>query len=342
MYFNYIFLLTDFYKNDFIPDSFESSAFIVPVNQQLREAKRHYTQKLNSATFTFCLGFFNADMDWWKAELSPILDSISLFFFLPNYIKKGGAYLLVSDLETGMAKKQLNDIETLLKAQGIAPLAKNYTTGENRIHQFNKYFYYSDDLIAAFNNAPSSIDFSVLFKAMVAENGIDKQIVVPVKDEDDFKRKKSVIADFEKWLLNNEKAYVDLLSVFKKTNDAYLKLEIDNKKLRFRIDNYNDYLKLLREMAILHVNEFQRIQHEQQITMKRYGSSISANAITPSSKIYDSNKELEKEMEFLKSNRDTIRDWYEKEYEVLPLWYKRFGHVLKVMTGKRSFKSLYK
>jgi len=34
--------------------------------------------------------------------------------------------------------------------------------------------------------------------------------------------------------------------------------------------------------------------------------------------------------------------WYEDQYEVLPLWYKRFGHIIKVFMGKRSFKSLFK
>ncbi|HTI07080.1 MAG TPA: hypothetical protein VL832_00955 [Puia sp.] len=33
--------------------------------------------------------------------------------------------------------------------------------------------------------------------------------------------------------------------------------------------------------------------------------------------------------------------WYHKEYEVLPLWYKRFGHLIKVFMGQRSFKSLF-
>ena len=36
-----------------------------------------------------------------------------------------------------------------------------------------------------------------------------------------------------------------------------------------------------------------------------------------------------------------ISDFYNNEYEVLPMWYKRFGHILKVLTGKRSFKSLF-
>jgi hypothetical protein len=36
-----------------------------------------------------------------------------------------------------------------------------------------------------------------------------------------------------------------------------------------------------------------------------------------------------------------IKDWYNKEYEILPLWYKRFGHIIKVFLGKRSFSSLF-
>ncbi len=251
--------------------------------------------------------------------------------------------MLLSDLETGTDTKLLNDIESLLKRQGIAPLAKNYTTAENKIHQLNKYCYYNEDLITAFNDDSSSVDFSVLFRTLVAENGMDKQIVIPVENEDDFNRKKCIIAHFEKWLLNNEKDYVALLSGFKKINDAYLRLEIDNKKLRFKLDNHDDYLKAVRKIADWHVNEYHRILREQQTMGQQYGTSISANNLTNNpSMMYTSSEVLQKELEFLKSNRDTILSWYENEYEVLPLWYKRFGHILKVMTGKRSFKSLYK
>ncbi|MGC4035399.1 MAG: hypothetical protein QM764_05510 [Chitinophagaceae bacterium] len=37
-----------------------------------------------------------------------------------------------------------------------------------------------------------------------------------------------------------------------------------------------------------------------------------------------------------------IINWYQQEYEVLPLWYKRFGHVIKVLKGKRTLKSLFR
>ena len=33
--------------------------------------------------------------------------------------------------------------------------------------------------------------------------------------------------------------------------------------------------------------------------------------------------------------------WYYYEYEILPVWYKQFGHIIKVIMGKRSFRSLF-
>ncbi|HMG66447.1 MAG TPA: hypothetical protein VK588_02140 [Chitinophagaceae bacterium] len=36
-----------------------------------------------------------------------------------------------------------------------------------------------------------------------------------------------------------------------------------------------------------------------------------------------------------------IGDFYHYEYEILPAWYKRLGHIIKVIMGKRSFRSLF-
>jgi hypothetical protein len=33
--------------------------------------------------------------------------------------------------------------------------------------------------------------------------------------------------------------------------------------------------------------------------------------------------------------------FYKNEYEILPKWYKQFGHIIKVIMGKRTFKSLF-
>ncbi len=39
---------------------------------------------------------------------------------------------------------------------------------------------------------------------------------------------------------------------------------------------------------------------------------------------------------------EKILQFYHREYEQLPLWYKRFGHIIKVITGKRKLSSLFK
>ena len=48
-------------------------------------------------------------------------------------------------------------------------------------------------------------------------------------------------------------------------------------------------------------------------------------------------------VEILRSSHQAkeLQEYYDSEYEILPLWYKRFGHVIKVITGKRSFRSLF-
>ncbi|HSH64525.1 MAG TPA: hypothetical protein VLB84_01700 [Bacteroidia bacterium] len=44
----------------------------------------------------------------------------------------------------------------------------------------------------------------------------------------------------------------------------------------------------------------------------------------------------------LTKEKEEIISWYQKEYEALPLWYKRLGHIVKVLYGKRSLKSILK
>ncbi|AMM51850.1 hypothetical protein TH61_12605 [Rufibacter sp. DG15C] len=61
---------------------------------------------------------------------------------------------------------------------------------------------------------------------------------------------------------------------------------------------------------------------------------------------YNYEKELLANREYLRVLRNTkqyeeVLKFYTNEYEVLPLWFKRVGHVIKVVTGKRTLKSLF-
>ncbi len=65
-------------------------------------------------------------------------------------------------------------------------------------------------------------------------------------------------------------------------------------------------------------------------TLKNKALESEIKVMDELARLRSGNKELEDILEF-----------YHREYEVLPLWYKRVGHILKVVMGKRSFKSLF-
>lgn len=48
-------------------------------------------------------------------------------------------------------------------------------------------------------------------------------------------------------------------------------------------------------------------------------------------------------LEFFKNKDEAVKinQFYYNEYEILPLWYKKLGHIIKVLLGKRSLLSLF-
>ena len=50
---------------------------------------------------------------------------------------------------------------------------------------------------------------------------------------------------------------------------------------------------------------------------------------------YKSSCELKELLVQEENSKVIIQDWYLKEYEVLPLWFKRLGHLIKILKGKR-------
>ena len=57
-------------------------------------------------------------------------------------------------------------------------------------------------------------------------------------------------------------------------------------------------------------------------------------------------EDLSNQKQYLKIYKDQdeslkINEFYHNEYEILPLWYKKLGHIIKVMMGKRTFRSLF-
>jgi hypothetical protein len=74
-------------------------------------------------------------------------------------------------------------------------------------------------------------------------------------------------------------------------------------------------------------------------------SEKSATLTTQNTKLNEQLQGATKTIEVIrtkyKDDYENLFAWYHREYEILPLWYKRFGHILKVLMGKRTFRSLF-
>jgi glycosyltransferase involved in cell wall biosynthesis len=98
----------------------------------------------------------------------------------------------------------------------------------------------------------------------------------------------------------------------------------------------SDYLFML--------NQFQREEVTstslwQDIIYLREQNSTTAG-LTKVEKQLSSDSEIFKETEWFRQENKKLREWYANEYDVLPLWYKRFGHIVSVLKGTRNFRSL--
>jgi hypothetical protein len=55
----------------------------------------------------------------------------------------------------------------------------------------------------------------------------------------------------------------------------------------------------------------------------------------------DSEKQVNFYLNIQKEQTSNQVRWYHYEYEILPGWYKKFGHIIKVFMGKRTLRSLF-
>jgi hypothetical protein len=79
--------------------------------------------------------------------------------------------------------------------------------------------------------------------------------------------------------------------------------------------------------------KFASLFYQKQRQIDRYKKELDLkNSVEKSTQLY---LDMQK-----KQTADNV-EWYHHEYEVLPAWYKRLGHIIKVLTGKRTFRSLF-
>jgi len=329
MIFDYIFLLPDHEMLDLYLDEDQPQNFIIPISKNLCDNKKKLFERLYRSHNKFCFLIESGSVDVSPEGIETLVNSITSFLFLPTYIKHNGHYiLLVEDcskatefqvFKTRLKQTMQRQVVTEIRIAGINSIRLEQTNGEIfvSLKEFNCYLSSS-----GFDTNPDNF---ITGKLQPAD--IDKKWVVGISSREDFQHKILRIKQFEKLFLSINPLLTTLIKESRSVKNNYITTKAENDLLRMKLKNTIENLKALRDTANGEIH-YLRSNHKM------------VEGIDPAhSKMLG---ELREKIERLESARNNIQQWYDSEYETLPLWYKRFGHVVKVLKGKRSFKSLFK
>jgi hypothetical protein len=120
---------------------------------------------------------------------------------------------------------------------------------------------------------------------------------------------------------------------------------VDNYIL-FRRDAAGEALRLEQAFfdtccSVLSRNLLLRTGLQEYLSARHSAAALNAKNSLLRERLHNAEKTIDIIRSKYKNDYDSLFTWYHNEYEILPLWYKRFGHILKVLTGKRTFKSLF-
>lgn len=114
----------------------------------------------------------------------------------------------------------------------------------------------------------------------------------------------------------------------------------------FRGNSFPDSKRLEEDFSrlcnsILSRNKLLQTSLQEYISAKETANELKVKASMLEERLHNAEKTISVIRGKYKDDYDQLFKWYHSEYEILPLWYKRFGHILKVLMGKRTFKSLF-
>lgn len=110
----------------------------------------------------------------------------------------------------------------------------------------------------------------------------------------------------------------------------------------FKADSLDAAARLEQDFYRLCIAEMQRDSLLMTyLTLKRSSDALTAKHAVLQERLNNANTTIAVIRNKYKDDYDNLFKWYHNEYEVLPLWYKRFGQVIKVIMGKRTLLSLF-
>jgi len=350
MLFDYIYLLKEF-DPVFFGNGASVHEFIFPINNKVTGRNPGLFEALFKTTnkFCFCIPSALAGIDS-KTLKEEIIQNIVRLLFLPNYIRiqEQPVFFIEAVEEKSPEFEQLViDVFDELKKQGI----KNVIVEElkpgflfRKQDRVNRISAYSLDLNQFLNHDTGKADFESFTRDVVYSENFYKRWIIPVTDPVDLQHKIEKIGEMEARIEQVDPFLVRLICMYRQTSRTRLALESENAILKFKLETSAYSLRLIREESINHMREVMRLRNEIFHLLRKPGSISGDNLSSLFPNLDDPQlvTQLYARLESEHKRASTISEWYKKEYEVLPMWYKRFGHLIKVFKGERTFKSLFK
>ena len=319
MLFDYAYLLNDFDACFFENENAQAYDFIFPVNEQIIEKKREIFQTLLRSKHQFCL-YIPFELTRYRTLIKEeIIQTIIRLLFLPNYVRINQQHVffiekvreedktfdgLKAEFYSELRKQGINDF--IVEAIQAVPSAESMSEEKyiSLYHPGLNHYLDGDD---------ESGRFEAFTNNFVFPEDFCKKWIIPITDKNTLAKKSKLLEKFENWISYTDPINAKLAAMYRLASRSKTVLESDNAILKFKLEGYAYSLKVIREEAFNHMTEVSRLR-----------------------------KELDAGQLATESTRvNEILSWYLKEYEVLPLWYKRLGHIIKVLKGKRTFKSLF-
>lgn len=343
MLFNYIFLLNNPEVFNISVEHTDGYEFIIPLSKNYEPNKALLFKQLHNTPHKFCFLFTEDLIESANTSVQELIKFLVPLILLPNYIRHRGAYIFLIQEDNFTSKLKA------FKEHLMAELVKHITYDvvidsirKNTVIKNNRVCITDTEINNYFQEELKMVDFEKLEKRIDIAAASDKKWIIPIVNEKSLIHAISLTEQLESWFQSTRPLLSSYVGNYKKTVSKNSQLSIENNILKIKLKNSNDNIKVLRENSLWYVHEHGRLTNE---LHSRSNSTSGSNVVhneTNELELRFKIKELSANLESLQSNRDTILEWYKKEYEVLPKWYKRFGHIIKVITGKRTFKSLFK
>lgn len=325
MLFDYTFLLKKFDTDFFEKKNVQISQFIIPINDEIKDKKLELFQILSKSNNCFCFYISPAViLDSKQFIKEEIILNLVRLFFLPNYIKVDGKFLVfidkINEKESAFFNIY-NEFYTELKKQGIIIDMIEIAEADSSLELIAGKHYSSiikDDFNDYLNEGKGERNFESFSEIFTSPVQFNKKWVVPVTNFNDFEKKKKLIENFERWIISTEPKKVKFIEMYNVANRSNEKLKLENDLLKFKLKDCINDSEIVAKGKVFLTVESNNTDDQKYIA------------------------QLQLQISAEQKRASEILEWYKKEYELLPMWYKKLGHLIKVILGKREFKSLFK